>query len=222
MSPSQSQVDSVIKVLLALGVDIATYIDIKGERSNAVNSGQSQSGQSVTTVRDTNKEVIVLPASLDVIQVGSSESLTKTEVKKKGAESVEAKTTTYTFDVNERDEIVSGPKFSCDKCNKEFDKENQLESHQTGECSRQHFCKTCNKLFSSSQTYTNHMKLHTKELEYKCEICSIVGRSKLQLLEHYASLHLTRQLKVKKNGYANMNSLISFALILCKKKLPVR
>ena len=190
VSPGQAQVDGVIKVLLALGVDIAPYIDVKGDRNIVNSENLERTPSDETAVRDTNKEVIILPASLDVIQVGA-EPVKKTvdfSVKdkkfKKESESVEAKTTTYSFDVNERDEIVSGPKFSCDKCSQEFDKENQLENHQTNDCSKQHFCKTCNKLFSSSQTYTNHMKLHTKELEYKCHVCGKCYVSKSVLGSH--------------------------------------
>ena len=189
VSPSQAQVDSVIKVLLALGVNVAPYIDVQGDRDAANNfiiENPERKQCDVTTVRDTNKEVIIIPAGLDVIQLSSEETKKTDEVSVSKHEEIvkepiESKTTTYTFDVNERDEIVSGPKFSCDKCCQEFDKENHLETHQISDCSKQHFCKACNKLFSSSQTYTNHMKLHSKDLEYKCEVCGkcYVSRSVL-------------------------------------------
>ena len=47
--------------------------------------------------------------------------------------------------------------------------------------SKQHYCESCNKIFSSSQTLTNHMKPHSKELEFGCDICGkyYVSRSVL-------------------------------------------
>jgi len=101
----------------------------------------------------------------------------------KSEDDEDEETTTFTFDVNEKDEIVSksGPKYACEKCSVEFEKESDIEKHKKTDCNKQHYCGTCNKVFSSSQTLTNHMKLHTKELEFRCEICGkyYVSRSVL-------------------------------------------
>ena len=78
-SPSQSQVDSVIKVLLALGVDIAPYIDIKGEKVTAFSFLPKVKTTETSKTRDlfNNKEVIVVPASLDVIQLDQERGASK-------------------------------------------------------------------------------------------------------------------------------------------------
>ena len=217
VSPSQGQVDSVIKVLLALGVNIAPYIDIKPEKKVVSSPVSLKHAAHVRTdgakIRDINKGVIVIPSGLEVVRLESEHSViqTKHEVLVDSSNNIERdpledhrvinlreensnetniitevrhvkpRTTTCTVNVNELDQIVSGPKFACDKCAREFDKEIEMDKHQKLECIKQHFCEICSKVFSSSQTYSNHMKLHSKELEYKCEVCGkcFVSRSVL-------------------------------------------
>ena len=216
VSPTQGQVDSVIKVLLALGVNIAPYIDIKPEKKVVSSPVSTKHATHVRTdgakIRDINKGVIVIPSGLEVVRLDSEHSVipTKHEVLVDSSNNIERdpledhrvinskenrnetnfitevkqvkpRTTTCTVNVNELDQIVSGPKFACDKCAREFDKEMEMDKHQKLECIKQHFCEICNKVFSSSQTYSNHMKLHSKELEYKCEVCGkcFVSRSVL-------------------------------------------
>ena len=102
------------------------------------------------------------------------------QVKDLKEEEVE-ETTTFTLDVNEKDEIVSCPRLKCDKCGLDFDSEADYSKHQKIDCTKSHLCSICHKCFSSTQTLTNHVKLHTKELEFSCELCEkqFVSRSVL-------------------------------------------
>jgi len=174
---SQAELQAVLRVLVALGGDITRYIEVKKPPSEASKESES-SGEKVT--EDTLGEVV------ETTKREHQQSRTRSERVIRQTEKSPVKdsqTTTYTLAVNEKDEIVSksGPKFACDKCYLEFDKETELEKHLKTDCSKQHFCETCNKVFSSSQTFTNHMKLHTKELEFKCYVCGkcYVSRSVL-------------------------------------------
>ena len=184
-SISQSELEAVLRVLVALGGDVTRYIEVKkqpGETSekDSERLKRAESAGKEEEVARPKREVKPTKARGERVikQSGEKErpSLTVTDSKP-------VKTTTYTFDVNEKDEIVSksGPKFACDKCYLEFDKETEMEKHLKSDCSKQHFCETCNKVFSSAQTFANHMKLHTKELEFKCFVCGkcYVSRSVL-------------------------------------------
>jgi len=93
----------------------------------------------------------------------------------------ETNTATFSFDVNETNEITAKSGLTCVKCLCEFPTEEDFEKHKEIDCNRQYSCSMCNKTFSSAQTLTNHTKLHTNELEYECNICGkqYVSRSVL-------------------------------------------
>lgn len=207
-SLDQEQLCNIIKVLTALGVNVSPYVDIS-RTNDSINHFANKSkvqDNLFCDISDTNKGVIVIPPSLDVIQLGqktrsqcvskeNSQIVNKTQstnldfdlarqntiLTGKQPEIKSKLVTTYSFDVNEKDEIVSGPKFQCVKCMQEFTQESDLEKHQKTDCCKRGFCEICNKVFSSSQTFSNHMKLHSKDLEFKCEICRkcFVSRSVL-------------------------------------------
>ena len=181
---SQAELETVVKVMVALGGDIRRYIE--------VNKQPGQSGKH--TAVQPGEEMSSAPGGLEAakreVKHGKArgERGRQTEGNKSKQSSADSKattttTTTYTLAVNEKDEIVSksGPKFACSKCCLEFDKETDLEKHLKVDCTKQHFCETCNKVFSSAQTFTNHMKLHSSKLEFKCPVClkSYVSRSVL-------------------------------------------
>jgi len=242
--PSHNQLDSVLKVLATIGVNMGLFIEVHSSKSE---------GQTFHMLhKAADQPTMVVPSCLNVIPINSSnvmiekkmntfldsvdenrcikpgvnqfelknasiaESIDKTEYSCLYCEKkfnnavmyekhlerhrdidisedtsgvtddkcdVEEETTTFTFDINEKDEIVSKtePKYACEKCTTEFDHELDLEKHRKAGCTRQHFCESCNKMFSSSQTLSNHMKLHTKELEFRCDICGkyYVSRSVL-------------------------------------------
>ena len=172
LCPSPGQVDSVIKVLLALGVNVAPYVDVKGDKVMDLSRKTEQDNND-------NPGLIVIPPGLDVVKVDSKAD-NSAEQKENRVPAPAAYSLSY--QINEKDEIVVGPKFSCEKCSEDYEKKEDLEKHSCGNStSSSHFCESCNKPFSSSQTYNNHIKLHTKELKFKCEICekSYVSKSVL-------------------------------------------
>jgi len=262
-TPSHGQLDSVLKVLGTIGVNIGPFIDVNISKTNSIIQLHELKHipvlqQNIKLENGENVEVAtIVPTRLDVVpqrdtqsniekcveglegqepkssilqndtrDAGSKRNVLKDEEKKmeysclfcekkfkqliayekhlelhrgvnlvsdntdvageksdEEEEAEEEETTTFTFDVNEKDEIVSksGPRYTCEKCSVEFEKESDIEKHKRTDCSKQHYCETCNKIFSSSQTLTNHMKLHTKELEFRCDICGkyYVSRSVL-------------------------------------------
>jgi len=261
-TPSHSQLDSVLKVLGTIGVNIGPFIDVNISKSSSVIHLEDIKAlpvlhHNLELEDDKNLEVtMIVPSGLDVIPLSDSQEIIEKEIKvilgekglrnnsefnetsnvqsnssmiledkekkieysclfcekkyknlapyekhlvqhrgvnivgdstevaeEKSDEEEEEETTTFTFDVNEKDEIVSKsvPKYACEKCLVEFEKESDIDKHKKTECSKQHYCESCNKIFSSSQTLTNHMKLHTKELEFRCDICGkyYVSRSVL-------------------------------------------
>jgi hypothetical protein len=256
-TPSHNQLDSVLKVLGTIGVNIGPFIDVNITKTNSVIHLDDIKSlpilqHNLDLEDDKNIEVtMIVPSGLDVIPVSETQEIIEKQIKviladKEGcnnsdfeettnvksnlddkdkkieysclfcekkyknlapyekhlvqhrgvnvvgestdvteekSDDEEEETTTFTFDVNEKDEIVSksGPKYACEKCLVEFEEESDMEKHKKTECSKQHFCESCNKVFSSSQTLTNHMKLHTKELEFRCDICGkyYVSRSVL-------------------------------------------
>jgi len=256
-TPSHNQLDSVLKVLGTIGVNIGPFIDVNISKTNSVIHLDDIKSlpilqHNLDLEDDKNMEVtMIVPSGLDVIPVSETQEIIEkqikviladkeggnnsefeenknaksnlddkdkkfeysclycekkyknlapyerhlvqhrgvnivgesTDVSEEKSEDEEEETTTFTFDVNEKDEIVSksGPKYACEKCLVEFEQESDMEKHKKTECSKQHFCESCNKVFSSSQTLTNHMKLHTKELEFRCDICGkyYVSRSVL-------------------------------------------
>ena len=174
---SQPELETVLRVLVALGGDITRYLEVNkepGSQSVARQPGQVQPGQ----------EQEVRPVRPRAERGRRTEGGNKSKQSPADTNNTTTTTTTYTLAVNEKDEIVSGPKFACTKCCLWFDKETDLEKHMKADCTTttpQHFCETCNKVFSSAQTFTNHMKLHTSKLEFKCPVClkSYVSRSVL-------------------------------------------
>ena len=174
LSPSPGQVDSVIRVLLVLGVNVAPYVDVR--------PGQSDLDLSRKPHQPTDQQVIVIPPGLDVLKIQKKDDITQHQ----------EKSYTMSYQVNEKDEIVAGPKFFCDKCSTDFDNEADLENHNKQDCSIKkdavnntlHSCNSCNKMFSCLQTYTNHVKLHAKDLKFKCDVCSKSFVSKSVLGNH--------------------------------------
>jgi len=221
VTPSQAQLNSVLKVLCTIGVNMNPFLEVKNESSKnhtlfqnylppkskqlqemvtnglemAMNqasvdkqmkvvlmekhSTDNESSSNCEQNQSVNKEIRV--SSYDK-HLENHRAENEADEDRKSEEEDE-ETTTFTFDVNEKDEIVSksGPKYSCEGCFSEFDQETDLIKHKKNGCNKQHFCESCNKMFSSLQTLTNHMKLHTKELEFKCNICGkcYVSRSVL-------------------------------------------
>ena len=181
-SISQTELEAVLRVLVALGGDITQYIEVNKQPEEKQTDVKRRQASKLAVADDCAVEE---PPRREVkARSERDKNSVREKSKQTAADSSKAvKTTTYTFAVNEKDEIVSksGPKFACDKCYMEFDKETEMEKHLKADCTKQHFCETCNKVFSSSQTFNNHMKLHTKELEFKCYICGkcYVSRSVL-------------------------------------------
>ena len=126
-----------------------------------------------------------------------SESKEERQVsEEKSGDEDEEEMTTFTLDVNEKDEIVSSPRLKCDKCSMEFQGQADYAKHEKIDCTKSHLCTICHKCFSSTQTLTNHVKLHTKELEFTCEVCqkNFVSRSVLgnHMKTHDAAFKIPR------------------------------
>ena len=170
---SQPESETVLRVLVALGGDITRYLEVNKQ---SVNHSEEQEEEEEAVRRE------VRPGRPRGERGRRTEGGNITR-QSPSLNSIDLKTTTYTLAVNEKDEIVSGPKFACTKCCLWFDKETDLEDHSKVDCSKvgSHFCETCNKVFSSSQTLTNHNKLHSSKLEFPCPVClkSYVSRSVL-------------------------------------------
>ncbi|XP_017785537.1 PREDICTED: gastrula zinc finger protein XlCGF57.1-like [Nicrophorus vespilloides] len=79
--------------------------------------------------------------------------------------------------------------YKCNSCNDEFGSKNELTDHRriSKHSSKSNPCQECGKVFSSSKL-TQHMRTHTKEKPYVCNICkqgfSMSGNLKRHMMTH--------------------------------------
>ena len=79
--------------------------------------------------------------------------------------------------------------FKCNQCDKVFAKKRYLRDHgkvHTG-ANLIHTCPICNKTFSHGLKV--HMRVHTQEKPFQCDICNISFSVKSSLNKHYKLKH---------------------------------
>ena len=77
----------------------------------------------------------------------------------------------------------------CSICHIVFETEEAFNSHNTRAHSSLNVCLTCDKIFSRKSALNLHMKSHTGEYNFKCEICSRTFISK-NVFEGHVNRHM--------------------------------
>lgn len=79
-------------------------------------------------------------------------------------------------------------KFSCDKCDKQFERKSDLKRHEFSiHYGKKHFCRYCAMQFSRDDTLWEHVKLihWKKEMpKFQCEVCKDTFQKKANLNQH--------------------------------------
>lgn len=90
--------------------------------------------------------------------------------------------------------------FPCDACTKAFKTPEHLKKHQKTHMSledrnnsekvKKYLCICCGKILYTYTGYQNHLKIHTGEKDFNCEICGKRFREKAHLKKHMESVHV--------------------------------
>ena len=62
-------------------------------------------------------------------------------------------------------------KYSCDICNKTFQRAHNHKYHMETHSDKEFLCGFCGKQFKNSRGVAHHQVIHTEEKSYSCDIC---------------------------------------------------
>jgi len=82
--------------------------------------------------------------------------------------------------------------YNCKRCNKQYKTNWALKVHlliHGGEASKVHLCLICEKKFRSIDKLSNHIRMHTRERPYQCNLCSSAFAVRTNLTIHKTQKH---------------------------------
>ena len=88
--------------------------------------------------------------------------------------------------------------FVCGRCGKNFRFRVQLNHHnarlhKTKRKKKCHRCSVCDSLLGNATSLKRHMRVHSGEKPFSCDLCKQAFARKATLSNHYAAIHLRKQ-----------------------------